>query len=150
MVRQSYNHFRWIELLNPLTFLFFFSIFMDLTLLFDPHSFYLLKNSFYLVGERTVFIFYLLNKALYGENRKSIIFAQTALDHIYIYASLLLPAAGVPCINILFGFNPLEVLNSPTTEPISLAKPSLYFQAEIVGKDLLSMTISEVKTSKYS
>ena len=120
---------------------------MDLTFLFDPHCFYLLKNSFYLVGERTVFIFYLLNKPLYGENGKPIVFAQTTLDHSYIYASLLLPAAGVPCINILFGFNPLEVLNSPTTEPTSLAKPCLYFQAEMVGKDLLSITISAVKTS---
>lgn len=65
-------------------------------------------------------------------------------------ASLLLPETGVPWIKILFGFSPREALNSPTTDPMFLAKPSLYFHTEILGNDLESMVISAVKMSKFS
>jgi hypothetical protein len=61
---------------------------------------------------------------------------------------LLFPEAGVPWIRILLGFRPLELLNSPTTNPILLIKPDLHFQFDIVGNDDWSIKMSPEKISK--
>jgi len=60
-IRKANHNFRWIEILHSFAFLFLFSLFVDLSLLLYLNSFQLLKNSFYLVGKRTVLCLYFLD-----------------------------------------------------------------------------------------